>query len=410
MKYLSATRYLSLIGTVMALGACADLKDVTGPSATAPPDPSTFTKVFCSADTRAGTVSCEPESRPEGGLSVTSSKLRRLIVGGQGVNVLLTSTNIAVAADTFAFDVTVQNLIPQALGTTDGPSAPDSAGVRVFFASGPTSTGTGTVIVANPDGVGTFTATNQPYYQYNEVLVEGDTTAAKRWIFQFTPDVTNFEFLLYVATAVRFPDGYVEGTPSVISLDPNETRTLTGTPRSVTGKEVLGETVTWVTSDTTIAGVSGDQVTAGSSNGFATLTASSGVRPALYPTYVSVCQSTVVANGALVSDAIETTDCFSTYGSPAGQPTTDFYADLYRVTLTAGQTVTVTMASVALLDTYLLLASPGTGFVVSGDDNSGGGVQARMEYTATETGVYVIEATTAAALDAGAYTLGVTIS
>ena len=64
-----------------------------------------------------------------------------LIIGGQNVNVKLTSSNVAYNSGTgrFTFDVTVQNLIPQPLGTTDGTTlAP--GGVSVFFTSGPTVT------------------------------------------------------------------------------------------------------------------------------------------------------------------------------------------------------------------------------------------------------------------------------
>jgi hypothetical protein len=64
------------------------------------------------------------------------------------------------------------------------------------------------------------------------------------------------------------------------------------------------------------------------------------------------------------------------------------------------------------LDTYLLLAENNLGFLVAGndDDDTGVlGVGSRMVYTATVSGVYVIEASTFNGLDTGAYTLHVTV-
>ncbi|MDB4913574.1 MAG: peptidase [Gemmatimonadetes bacterium] len=120
----------------------------------------------------------------------------------------------------------------------------------------------------------------------------------------------------------------------------------------------------------------------------------------------------MVVNGTTLPSSISSADCFSTYGDPNGRPTSSYYADLHRVTLTAGQTITVTMDSGDNLDTYLLLAGPTSGRLVAGndDDDTGVlGVGSRMTYTATVSGVYVIEASTFNGLDTGNYTLGISI-
>src|SRR5438132_10113897 len=104
-----------------------------------------------------------------------------LILGGQGMYVQLRSSNVSYNASTqiFRADVTVQNLTALNLGTPDGSTV---TGVKVFFYSGPTVTsGSGTVTVANPDGTGTFTGTNQPYFFYNQTLATGQVSAAKTW-------------------------------------------------------------------------------------------------------------------------------------------------------------------------------------------------------------------------------------
>jgi hypothetical protein len=38
-----------------------------------------------------------------------------------------------------------------------------------------------------PDGFATFTAAGQPYYQYNQVLANGVTSAAKAWTLIMRP-------------------------------------------------------------------------------------------------------------------------------------------------------------------------------------------------------------------------------
>jgi hypothetical protein len=398
-------RSLPLVAATLILAACSDTTSPVRPDVAAadPAGPSVMqVSVTCSADTEARTVRCGEPTLPEG--------VRGLIVGKQNQYVTLTSSTREVTTDTFALDVTVTNLIPQALGTTNGTSA-DPAGVRVFFLQEPTSA-QGSVTVANPDGTATFTSAQQPYYQYAGLLTQNSITAVKRWKFATDPAVTRFQFTVLVSAAVQYPDGYIDDNYYVLTLNPGETRTLPGTVRNAVG-EVLAEPIDWSSSAPGTASVNGTQVTAGGSRAFAELTATSGPRPGVYTTAVSVCPSVVVSNGTSLPSSIAGTDCFSSYGSASGRPSTSYYADLYRVALTAGQTITVTMDSGDDLDTYLLLADPTLGFLVAGndDDDEGTlGVGSRIVYTATTTGVYVIEASTFNGLDTGNYTLGVTIS
>lgn len=395
---------LPVIAAALALAACSDTSHPAQPGQIVEPENTLTASLTCTASTRTREVRC-------GDGAGLADGVRGVVVGNQGTYIQLASSNITVAADTIAFDVTVENLIPQALGTTDGATE-DPEGVRVFFVAGPASTGTGTVTVANPDGVASITAPDQPYYQYGGMLSQTTVSETKRWKLQFSPGVTNITFKVLVSAAVQFPEGYVSDTPYVLSLDPGETRSLTGTLFSVVGNPVPGAVINWTSNAPGTVSVNGSQVTAGATRGFATLTATSGSRPAFYSTAVSVCQSTVVGNGTSLPASIASSDCFSSFGSPSGQPTASIYADLYRVALTAGQTVTVTMDSGDQLDTYLLLASGATGFLVDGnDDDDEGvlGVGSRLVYTAPVSGVYVIEATTFGDLDTGSYTLGVTI-
>ena len=126
-----------------------------------------------------------------------------LIFGGQGMYVQLRSSNVSYNASTqiFRADVTVQNLTALNLGTPDGSTV---TGVKVFFYSGPTVTsGSGTVTVANPDGTGTFTGTNQPYFLYNEILPTGQVSSGKTWQWSVPSTVGFFTFQVLVDAAVQ---------------------------------------------------------------------------------------------------------------------------------------------------------------------------------------------------------------
>ncbi|HEU4455146.1 MAG TPA: Ig-like domain-containing protein, partial [Longimicrobium sp.] len=201
-----------------------------------------------------------------------------LVVGGQGQYVQLTSSDIGVAADTFAFDITVQNLIPQPMGTTDGTTL-DPAGVRVFFANGPVATvGAGDVTVANPDGEGTFTAAMQPYFQYDEVLAQNQTSGAKRWKLRFDPAVESFSFTLLISTAVQFPDGWVDVSPDSQFVVTGGTQALTAVVRTAVGNVDSTAAVTWTTSDGATGTVDGSGLVTAVAPGQVTITATSGTR------------------------------------------------------------------------------------------------------------------------------------
>jgi Bacterial pre-peptidase C-terminal domain len=393
------------LAAALVLAACSDTRAPLDPSPRDGDLPGLAVAMTCTATVQSGDVKCD------GGAGTGGGALGA-ILAGQNTYVRLTASNHTTTADSFFIDVTVTNLIPQPLGTTDGET-PDPAGVRVFFTSDPVSTTGGTVTVANPDGTATLTAANQEYFQYDTVLVQDDVSDARTWKFQLTPEVTRFTFTVLVSAEVQYPEGYIAGNYYVLTLNPGESRTLPGSAYTFTGDLVSGETPSWTSSAPAIASVSGTQVTAGGSNGFAELTPSSGSRAVLYTTAVSVCPAPVVTSGTSSAQSIAATDCFSSYGSSEGRPTTSYYADLYRVNLAAGQTLTVTLDSGDELDTYLLLAAPVTGFLVAGndDDDEGAlGVGSRIVYTADVAGTYVIEASTFNGLDTGTYTLGVTIN
>lgn len=184
---------------VAVLGGCSDRHPMAAardtPAAPAGPVLQAFDCTGTVAG--AGAVSCTP---------ATSGNARGAIIGGQGRNVRLTSSNVSydTATQTLQFDVTVQNLFKEAIGTPDGV-VPDSNGIRVFFNFAPkTTVGTGTVTVANPDGIGIFTSSGQPYFTYPHILKQNQVSPSRTWKLSVPLSVTTFTFQLFVATEVQF--------------------------------------------------------------------------------------------------------------------------------------------------------------------------------------------------------------
>jgi WD40-like Beta Propeller Repeat len=160
----------------------------------APPPAAQVAALRCSASVHAQTVSCADAPASPGGARANR------IVGGQNVDVKLTSSGVAYDSltEVFAFDVTLQNLMVQRMGTDDGATV---TGTQVFFHGGPTVTaGTGTVTVANAHGVGAFTGTAQPYFDYPGTLPYQAVSAPVRWELSVPRSVAHFDFVVYVHT------------------------------------------------------------------------------------------------------------------------------------------------------------------------------------------------------------------
>ena len=187
---------IALVSLLRLAAACSE----HGPSGPGTKPAFTGGLVACVADLHAVTLSCDMSGAPvsgPGGSAVSPD----LIVGGQGTNVQLSSTNVSYSAATgiFQADVTVQNLMAQILGTPDGSAV---TGVKLFFSSGPTVVaGSGAVSVANADGAGTFTGTFQPYFLYNQMLETGQRSSVKTWQWSTPSTVVRFSFLVLLDAA-----------------------------------------------------------------------------------------------------------------------------------------------------------------------------------------------------------------
>lgn len=125
------------------------------------------TKVRCVVTVRPLAAVCP------GGVSHSSGQvtIRDNVIGGpQGQNWTYTISNIAYNAGTqiFSWNATVTNDLPYLpMGASDWVT---ETGLKTFIDQLYVTAGSGSISVANADGTGTFTAPNQPYFEYPVIL------------------------------------------------------------------------------------------------------------------------------------------------------------------------------------------------------------------------------------------------
>ena len=203
---------LAVLMTVAAVGlaACIDTSP-TAPVIVAAPK-TVRMSVPCEGSVASRTVTC----------STMASGVSANIIGGQNVYLKVTTSNVSYdpGTSTFAFDLSLQNLLNEDIGTL-GDGVADPEGIMVFFQGGPTVTGgSGIISVSNGDGTATITSPDQPYFIYNEILSKDEVSSTKRWELAMPSTVTSFSFILLVDTEVApklvINEVYVNavGTPS----------------------------------------------------------------------------------------------------------------------------------------------------------------------------------------------------
>lgn len=190
-------RSMALVAVVAcAMSACEDATGVQSKVVKPPP-------VMKSSFTCVVTVASQDMNCSETSDGASSSGVRaNRIIGGQDIYIKLASSGTAYDAGTqiLSSNVTVQNLAQTLMGTGDGVTVD---GLSVFLVSEPVvSSGTGAVTVANPDGIGVFTGTNQPYFLYSEILEPYQISNSRIWQFSAPPTVDVFEFVVYVSVPV----------------------------------------------------------------------------------------------------------------------------------------------------------------------------------------------------------------
>lgn len=183
-------RFAPAVPVLLLLAAACS--DVTAPVTPSPrPAAEGFrTELRCTASIRSAALRC---GEPVAG----GGPARSLIIGGQHVYVRLTGSNVGhnPSDSTFSIDVTIENLMTQVFGSPDGDT---DTGLRVFFETGPTSTGAGQVSVDNEDGEAFILAPAQPYFDYAGMLWTEFVSEPRTWRFKVDPEVEAFVFTVYV--------------------------------------------------------------------------------------------------------------------------------------------------------------------------------------------------------------------
>jgi hypothetical protein len=256
-------RLASLWPALMLAAACSDRTPLLGTGEGPAP---VAVRLDCSASVRERTMTCSAPARPGGPAG-------DLLVGAPYAKLASANVSFDAAAGTLGADVTVQNLMQQAIGTADGTS-PDPEGVRVFFASGPTATaGSGQVTLANADGTGAFTAAAQPFFRYPGVLAPQRVSQPKRWVFALEAGVTAFSFSVMVSAPIQNTGRWLDVAADSPVVAPGDTLHLSATYRRASGAMELGGPVAWSSSAPAIVQVDANGVVTALLPGSAVVTA-----------------------------------------------------------------------------------------------------------------------------------------
>lgn len=191
-------RKFAVGAVLLCLPACSDRDPVAAVPEGIPDRDDALQEVTCEASVADGYVRCAAAR-------LLPTDLSAAIIGGQNTNVSLASSGVAYteADSIFRFDVTLQNLLPERMGTADGVNLHED-GIRVFFSSGPTATsGSGALSIENADGRAVFTASDQPYFRYDEILETGEVSAARTWQIRVDPGVATFVFTVHVSAELQ---------------------------------------------------------------------------------------------------------------------------------------------------------------------------------------------------------------
>jgi hypothetical protein len=199
-------------------------------------------------------------------------------------------------------------------------------------------------------------------------------------------------------TVMPVPVASVEVTPPTANLLPGESVQLHAVTLDSVGGALTGRTITWTSSDNTIAQVASGLVTA-VAPGSVIITATSETKSGTASITVNApsdpCApegARAIGMGSTVQGSLEHTDC------PLGDGS---YYDPYRFTLTTATTVRIDLVSSAF-DAFLYLLSATS--VLAIDDDSGTGINARITFSLGP-GTYYILANSFGPYETGPYQL-----
>lgn len=265
---------LFVLGAAAILAACSDSGDTPLRSAPETPVPPLSAAAYlkCTLNVQSGMLSCR-EVLPGGG--VGGAQAAHYIYFQSAPHALVVQNDYVATSTSIDFDLRVVNLVPQPIATDDGTTL-HSRGVRVFFWSNPwVETGTGTVSVVQPSTTGTFTAANQKYHQWDEIIQPQDTsTAEKHYAFALTGSVTEIGFNLGISTNMQWA-AITSASAATASVSVGNTVDLDAWRLNALGDTMTISSITWASDNTAVATVNSTSgVVTGVSAGTANVIAS----------------------------------------------------------------------------------------------------------------------------------------
>ncbi|HSY81420.1 MAG TPA: hypothetical protein VK807_06645 [Gemmatimonadaceae bacterium] len=207
----------TLVSLVVAasLVACSDNANMVAPHTVSQTGGrAARSTLYCTATVHPQMVTCTPVGGAASAEAAARGIRRNVIVGKQNVYVYFATSGYAFNSGTnvFSFNATVQNLMTQPIGTQNGTTVA-GGGVDVFFTNGPfVACGSGTVSAVGTS-TGTFTASGQQYYAYNQIIKSDSVSALKQWNFQLSTNVCGFNFFVEVSADMPAEGSVLRWTP-----------------------------------------------------------------------------------------------------------------------------------------------------------------------------------------------------
>ena len=170
---------IAAVSCLLLALACQDAERISAPirvpeAAQAGARPTLMLALTCTLSRSASTVSCAPATSRAPGVSAS------VILSATGTYAQFVPFNLVkdTVHQVWSFDAFLHNLMQQSIGTLNGTTV---TGSKVFVTDIEATQGTGTVSIINADGTGNFTAPNQKYFNYNQIVSPAANSNAKLW-------------------------------------------------------------------------------------------------------------------------------------------------------------------------------------------------------------------------------------
>ena len=189
---------IAAVSCLLLALACQDVERVSAPirmpaAAQAGAGPTLMLALRCTLSRSTSTISCAPASSLAPGVSAN------VILSATGTYAQFVPFNLVkdTVKQIWSFDALLHNLMQQSIGTLNGTTV---TGSKVFVTDIEATQGTGTVSIINADGTGNFTAPNQKYFNYNQIVAAGANSLAKLWKVSVPNTVTEVNMDILVST------------------------------------------------------------------------------------------------------------------------------------------------------------------------------------------------------------------